>query len=81
MLLPLREAYQNLFPGVGQSSILCGEGEEGFPLDKGVAIGELWVEAGSGAEAQGVDGVGDRKGRVEGRLGDLMERETEGAGG
>ena len=29
---------------------------------------------------QGVDGVGDKKGRVEGRLGDLMERETEGVG-
>ena len=34
-----------------------------------------------GAEAKGVDGVGDRKGRVEDRLGDLMERETEGVRG
>ena len=56
-------------------------GRGGFRPDKGVAVGELWVEAGAGAEAKGIDGVGDRKGRVEGRLGDLMERETEGVGG
>ena len=59
---------------------MCGEGRGGFRPDKGVPVGELWVEAGAGTEAKGVDGVGDRKGRVEGRLGDLMERETEGVG-
>ena len=60
---------------------MCGEGRGGFRPDKGVPVGELWVEARAEAEAKGVDGVGGRRGRVEGRLGDLTERETEGVSG
>ena len=66
---------------MGSPPSSVGRGEGAFTLIQGVAVGELWVEVGAGAEAKGVDGVVDRKGRVEGHLGDLMERETEGVRG